>query len=395
MPSRSSPLAHPLPRTFDRATPLEPTPFPLDPVLVAAGATLVGRSLRRSASGWKRYPGDVMDICHAVLEDCWNGKFIAGSAGHFCQFWTRDLSFCTPALIRLGMRDRVIASFAWALPLFEKNGGITTTIFGDKYPRDVYDFGADSLPMLLFALREAGATELIEKHKDFLGREIARYVRLVLCPDLGLARPGSYFSAPADCVRARSSTFSNTMLALLEQELALEPRLPNPMLGHDTAGRLLRSHWTGQFFRHALDHETPSGCGNLFPYFFKIFGDDDMVYRERSFRTLEARGFSEPIPLRYFEQRNPETELPVPRFFTPNYQGDTTWMQLCPLYISELRSVDPARALELRDRVARIIECDGNYLEMYDRDLRPYTGRGGLYHADEGMIWAALFLDLF
>ena len=85
----------------------------------------------------------------------------------------------------------------------------------------------------------------------------------------------------------------------------------------------------------------------------------------------------------------------MPRVFTPNYQGDPSWMQLCPMYIAELRAIDPARARSLRDRVAGVIEVDGNYLELYERDLRPYTGRARLYHADEGMIWAALFLDLF
>lgn len=373
----------------------ERVPFPIDPVLIGAGAAVVARSLRRAVRGWKRHVGDARSICRAVLEDCWNGTYLAGSAGHFCQFWTRDLSFCTPALIRLGMRDRVLSSLAWALPIFEARGGVCTTIFANKYARDVYDFASDSLPMLLFALREAGADDLVERHRDFLGREVERYVQRVLDPELGLARPEVYFSAPADCVRARSTTFTNTMLALLEQLIAAEPRLPNPLAGADIAGRLVGSHWTGSYFRHALDHEEPSGDGNLFPFFFRIFGDDDDRYRGPALRSLEELGFSEPIPLRYFERRNPSAELPVPRMFTPNYQGDTIWMQLCPLYLSELWTIDADRARRLRDRVARVIEIDGNYLELYDRDLRPYTGRAGLYQADEGMIWAALFLDLY
>jgi hypothetical protein len=364
-------------------------------VLVAAGAAVVARSIRRGAQGWKRYPGDARDICHAVLEDCWNGSFLAGSAGHFRQFWTRDLAMCTPALVRLGMRDRVHASLAWALPRFEEHGAVCTTIFDHKYPRDVYDFGADSLPMLLFALREAGADDLIGRHRAFLSRQVETYVARVLDPELGLARPEMYFSAPSDCVRARSTTFANTMLALLERLLRDEPRLPNPLVVNDTANRLVQSHWTGRYFKHALDHEEPSGDANLFPFFFRILGDDDAVFRRRAFATLEERGFSEPIPLRYFERRDPSAELPVPRLFTPNYQGDTTWMQLSPIYIGELREVDPERALVLRGRVARVIETDGNYLELYERDLRPYVGRAGLYHCDEGMIWAALFLDLF
>jgi hypothetical protein len=393
MPSRAQPLAQPVARAPQRIA-TEAAPLPFDPVLVAAGAALVGRSLSRARTGWKRYGGDAAQICRDVLEDCWNGKYIGGSAGHFRQFWTRDLSFCTPALVRLGMRDRVVASLEFALRIFEQRGAVTTTIFANKYARDVYDYGSDSLPMLLFALREAGADDLIDRHREFLAGQVDRYVRRVLDPELGLVKPEAYFSAPSDCVRARSTMFTNTMLALLEQELEKQPHLPNPLHGLDVAGRLLQTHWTGRYFKHALDRDDPSGCGNMFPFFFRIFGDDDMVYRRRAFATLEDRGFSEPIPMRYFEKRTPEQELPIPRFFTPGYQGDTIWMQLCPLYISELRSVDPQRAQELRDRVARIIEHDGNYLEVYHRDLTPYAGRGGLYQCDEGMIWAALFLEL-
>src|SRR4029079_11217040 len=109
------------------ADPRKSAPMPFDPVLLAAGAGVGWRSLIRSMFGWKRYPGSVEAICRAALEDCWRGDFFAGSAGHFRQFWTRDLAMCTPALCRLGMRDRVVRSWAWGLDRFEKAGRITTT----------------------------------------------------------------------------------------------------------------------------------------------------------------------------------------------------------------------------------------------------------------------------
>jgi len=42
-----------------------------------------------------------------------------------------------------------------------------------------------------------------------------------------------------------------------------------------------------------------------------------------------------------------------------------------------------------------LIERDRNYMEVYTRDGEPYLGRARIYHSDEGMIWAALFLDLY
>jgi len=146
--------------------------LPIDPILIAAGFNVAARSLWRGVRGWERYPGDAEAICRAVIDDCWTGDYLAGSAGHFRQFWTRDLAMCTPALCRLGYRDRVVASWEWGLERFERAGRITTTIFYKRFPRDVYAYACDSLPMTLFALREAGAQHLIARHRELFRREI-------------------------------------------------------------------------------------------------------------------------------------------------------------------------------------------------------------------------------
>src|SRR5206468_2146561 len=213
------------------------------------------------------------------------------------------------ALCRQGERERVRASWAWALERFERAGRITTTIFRGG-PRDVYDFGADSLPLLLYGLREADAMTLARRHREFLAREIERY----------------------------------------------------------------------------LAREFPSGDANVWPFFFGVFRDPEMAGRACS--ALEAGAFTRPIPLRYFERRLPDAELPIPRLFTPNYQGDTSWMQLGPAFLTVLRDVDRQRMIAHRDRVAAFIDRDRNYLELYTPDGRPYRGRLGLYRADEGMLWA-------
>ena len=169
-------------------------------MLLGAGIGVGSRSLKRALFGWKRYPGSVEAICRAVLDDCWRGTFLAGSAGHFRQFWTRDLAMCTPALCRLGLRDRVVQSWEWGLRRFEAAGRITTTIFARRFPRDVYAYACDSLPMLLFALEAAGAEHLIQRHHALLSREVVRFYETVFDPELGLARPDGYFSGPRDCM---------------------------------------------------------------------------------------------------------------------------------------------------------------------------------------------------
>src|SRR5262249_14518648 len=100
-------------------------------------------------------------------------------------------------------------------------------------------------------------------------------------------------------------------------------------------------------------------------------------------------------PLRYFPRRLPDAELPVPKLFTPNYQGDPSWTQLGPAYLHLLKEVDRPKMEQHRAAMAALIDRDRNYLELYQRNGRPYRGRGFFYYADEGMIWAAMFLDLF
>ncbi len=300
---------------------------------------------------------------------------------------------CTPALCRLGFRDRVVQSWAFGLDRFERAGKVTTTIFNRRFPRDVYAYACDSVPMMLFALRHCGAGDLIVKHRELLGREIHRFVDTVLDRELGMARTDGYFSGPRDCMTGRSTVFANTMIALLARLLEDDPLLPNPFAGIDVRANMREHLWTGEYFRDSLCRQEPSGDGNIWPFFFDVFADGDM--RRSAFATLEARGFTHPIPLRYFQRRLPDSELPIPKMFTPNYQGDPSWTQLGPVYLGLLGDVDRDQMIQHRDRMASFIERDGSYLELYTPDGKPYKGRAFLYHADEGMIWAAMFLDLY
>ena len=296
----------------------------------------------------------------------------------------------------LGYRERVISSWEWALDRFERAGRMATTIFYGRFPRDVYAYACDSLPLTLFALRAADCDYLIDRHRELFRREVARFHEIVFDPELGMARTSGYFSGPRDCMTGRSTVFANTMIALTAQLIDGDKRIPNPFAGHDVrdhrdaATPLDRRVFPGL----QLCRELPSGDGNVWPFFFGVFDEPDM--KRRAFATLEERGHTDPVPLRYFERRLPESELPVPKMFTPNYQGDPSWTQLGAIYLGELGKIDRAKMVEKRARMADfLVERDRNYLELYTRDGKPYVGRGHLYHCDEGMIWAAMFLDLY
>ena len=76
--------------------------------------------VRRHRFGHTRHPGDAAAVIRACIEACWNGRIFTASPGHFDMFWTRDLCFSTPSLVRLGEGERVRASLASALEVWTR-----------------------------------------------------------------------------------------------------------------------------------------------------------------------------------------------------------------------------------------------------------------------------------
>src|ERR1700675_787458 len=138
------------------------------PVLLAEYVHNAGVRIRRQFRGHTRHGGNAASIVRACIEACWNGRTFPASPGHFDMFWTRDLSFSVPSLVRLGYRDRVRESLSYALDVWtSRDHHITTTIHYFDRPGDVYEYGVDSLPLFMAALRVAGASDLVERHRPW------------------------------------------------------------------------------------------------------------------------------------------------------------------------------------------------------------------------------------
>ena len=74
------------------------------------------------------------------------------------------------------------------------------------------------------APRGSGADDLVERHRDWLGREVAALRRrVVVDPQTGLVRTDRKFSAHRDTVVNRSNAYGNTMVALLAKTLGERP----------------------------------------------------------------------------------------------------------------------------------------------------------------------------
>lgn len=363
----------------------------LDPAILPAYASSSLRILRRGLLGQRRYPGDVRSILRAIVDDCWAVDHYTASAGHFRQFWTRDLGFSAVALVRLGLGERVRASLAWALDAWAVDGRVTTTIFPGRRPRDVYRFGIDSLPLLLDALRAVDGSDLVTRHGTWLGREVARFADEAVDPATFLVRADRRYSTHRDTVRAGSNCYANTMLALLARTLEETGWFASPV-PPGAAGRLVDAFWRGDRFVDDTASGQVTGDATVFPFWLGVVGPE--LGLAGALETAARIGLAAPLPLRYASRRDAGAEDPVQRLFVPDYQGTAIWTSLGAIYLSLLDGVDPSAADAGVAAYSGLVERDGTYWEVLTDDLRPYRGRLGIFRADEAMLWSAIFLDL-
>jgi hypothetical protein len=353
--------------------------------------------VHRATRGHTRHPGEAGDIIDACIDACWNGRTYTASPGHFDTFWTRDLSFSAPALVRLSPahRERVRASLEYAIDVWERRGShITTTIHYFDSPSDVFDYGVDSLPLLLAALRAVGDPELVARHRAWLQTEVDHFADVVVDPATGLVRSDRTFSAHRDTVTNRSNAYGNSMVALLAKTLTETGWLSSPLERHFRGdyGRLLMGHfWGGDRFIDALGEDWTSGEANIWPFWVGVI--DDPVVLERALATLSREGYCDPYPLRYETERHREREVWVTRYLLPDYQGSTVWTSLGAMYLQLLRHVDPVRAGVQTRRYAALVERDGTFWEVLATSGECWVSASWVMIGEESMLWSAIFLD--
>ena len=227
--------------------------------------------------------------------------------------------------MRLGHGARVHQSLAHALDVWtSRRSHVTTTIHYFDRPGDVYEYGVDSLPLLLAALRAAGAGDLVQQHRDWLQAEIAHFAERVVDPFTGLVRGDRTYSAHRDTCTNRSNAYGNTMVALLAKTIAETGWFASPFERHFRGdyGRLLMEHfWNVDHFRDALGDDTASGEANVWPFYTGVISDPAVITSALDY--LDANGFCDPYPLRYETCRRPKRGLahPPPPARLPGQHG--------------------------------------------------------------------------
>ena len=398
----------------------------LHPALLGMGLHVAGARVRRAVLGHVRHEGSAEEILLAGLERCWSGEYLTASPGHYRQFWTRDQGFAAPALVRLGgpWPERLLSSLAWAMGVWTRRRSHVSTTINPLFraPVDIFDYGIDSLPLLLSSLRAlergggaagAGAAALAHEHRDWLAAEVRHFVDVAVEPATGLVRSDRHFSAHRDTFKNGSTTYANSMVALLGRIVAETGWGAELLSRHFGAGAearagagpgeavpeaapewgsLLRRHfWTGDRFRDRLGSNETSGEANLWPFFTGLVEDREM--QAAALSTLQREGYAAPYPLRFQTSHGSDGLMLLYRLWSADYQTTTSWTSLGSIYLSLLAEVDPPAAATELERMRDLIERDRTFWEVLDGRGRPWRSRSRLSVSDVSMLWGAVLLQ--
>ena len=340
--------------------------------------------------GVKRYKGSAQDICSAIVKDCWNGRFFQTSTGHFCQFYTRDFGWCTEPLMKLGYAKEVQKTLGYALGSFASNGRITTAISPDGRPFDFPGLSPDSLAYLIRSLRISHSHELIKQYKAFLNKEIERYHKAVFDNNLGLVRKKN-FSSIKDYAKRYSSTYDNVMMAMLSEELKKIGILDNPLKSINLKKNIRNDLWQGSYFCDDMKKKPfVTGDANVFPFWSGVFTEKNML--KSAIAGIQEAGLDFPFPLKYSQNALKANNMILQEIFVKGYEQDAIWAHMGPIYISLIKRIDKNKFWGHIEQYRRIIKKHGNYLEVFTCSGEPY--KSPFYYADEGMLWASMFLEL-
>lgn len=336
---------------------------------------------------YHQFEGTYLEICEIIIKKCWNGKYFQTSSSGFSEFWIRDFAYCAESLVSLGYANEVRTTLVYALDRFKKFGAIRTKISRNGLPVDIFYIAPDSLALLILSLIKTHNRDLATKYKDFLNSEIARFYDKIVDKEVGLVKRG-YFSSVKDHSIRQSSVYDNVMIAYLAKNLD-DLGLNNPFKKFDWAKKIKDVFWTGSYFRDGLENDDLTGDANIYPYWLGIF--DDKAMMAKSFDSMEKAGLTNPFPLKYSSHRR-GVFVGLINFFTPNYQGDTIWLQNGLIYLQLLEKISRKKFQKYFGIYKGLIEHNKNFIEVFHSNGQIY--RTPFYKADEALLWCSMFLNL-
>ncbi len=347
---------------------------------------MLARARQVREHGFRKYAGTPQVICRQVVYDCYTGRYFRTSTGHFSGFYIRDFAFAVPGLMKLGLGREVASTLQYALSIYSREKTLATAIIGNR-PVHVFSFSPDSLPLLLYSLRKGGCSELAEIYKPFLIEQVDYYFSHVLDPRTGLVLDAA-FSSMKDHHRRVSSCYDNCMMAMLSDELDMAG-LKNPFRSLRLKEKIVRVFWNGSYFYDDLrKREYVAGDANTFAFWCNVAGKDLF---EKALASIINAGLDRPFPLRYAAKRVQKSRFPFSLLLS-DYEESTVWCHLGLCFMELAKKYRPVLFRKYMAQYAEHIGRHKNFLELFDKNKKPYIRM--LYAADEGMIWAAKYLEL-
>jgi len=261
--------------------------------------------------------------------------------------------------------------------------------FTSFLPFDFPYYGTDSLPLFIRSLRVLNNKKLITSNQEFLNNQILHYFNTVFDEDSGLVKTNRHFSTMKDYAKRKSSCYSNVMVAVLKNELHLLGVLDNPFAHINLRKNIKDTFWNGSHFVDELNgYDFVTGDANIIPFWTDVFTSKPML--RRCVDKIQEEGLDKPFPLRYYHSPIKEHKMISLEFFAKNYERDTVWTHLGPMFISLMKRL--GKADDYINQYKTLIELNKNYLEIFNQDGSPYETF--FYYTDEGMLWASMYLDL-
>lgn len=360
----------------------------MKPVFIKEGLRMFKRKLRVQRKGFKKYSGNVNEICNQIINNCYNQekKYFMTSTGHFSQFWTRDFGLCVKSLKLLGHRQKIINTLNYALGIFKKHGEITTTITPNGKAFNFPKYAPDSLGFMLHCLVVANDKLLIKKYKSFLQKEANKYYDMVIDKKSGLVKR-KYFSSMRDYVIRKSSCYDNVMSGWISINLD-KLGLTNPLKKYDYKKIIVELFWTKEGFIDDLSGKNDlSADANTFPFWTGVIQSDRMI--KKSIETMRNRKLDKPVPLQY---TNKKPKVSGYDFLVKNYQFQTIWPMVALPYMNVVSKVNKGLTKHYLKQYQDLIKKHKTFLEVYDSKKKPF--KTTFYICDEGMLWASMYLTL-
>ncbi len=372
---------------------------------IKEGLRMLRRSLHVRRHGFKKYGCSAEDICSQIVKDCWNGTYFQTSTGHFCQFYTRDFSWCVESLIALGYREEVKKTLEYALACFTKKGSITTSITPEGIAFDFPTYGVDSVASIAHALATLNNAELTRKYASLINKETKKMA--IFLTDEGLIKPELHLSSIKDHDKRKSSCYDTCMLGLLSHSLerlnqqvadggrqkaagsstyddrrrttGVERRtvascqspvaapFDNPLKQYNYSALLLKKYRAGSYFLDDLSgHTHLSADAQVFPFWTGLI--NDRILFNKVIQSIRQEGLDTPLPLQYTKKRSPHNRIALARL-VGDYEGRAAWAHIGMIYLQVLSRETRKDGRKTVDVGRKTIDVGSRRLVVRSREL--------------------------